>query len=298
MYFSELINYLVDNSIKFLINEKTANLVSMQVGGPAKIIVFPKRVSELVEILNILDNNRFVLIGNGTNCFFTDDYLNCPVISTKFINKVSVTENTIKAECGCSINNICKIALKNNLTGLEFAYGIPGSIGGAVYMNASAFGGMFSCIVISSLVYNKRNKCIYSITQNEHAFGHKSSVFQNEELYLLETTLQLTNGTFNEINHKMCEYLEKRISSQPFDMPSAGSVFIKPGEISASEIIDRLGLKGYAIGSAQISKKHAGFIVNTGNASAKDINRLISYIKSKVKTEYGISLKEEIIYIK
>lgn len=297
MYFSELVDYLVDNNINHNFNAKTADLVSMQVGGTAKLVVFPKETLQLIEIFKILDNNKFILIGNGTNCYFTDNYLDCPIISTKYINRTSVFENTINAECGCSVNSVCKIALNNNLSGLEFAYGIPGSIGGAVYMNASAFGGMFSNVVINSMVYDKERKSVYTITKDSHAFSHKSSIFQSRDLYVLNTTMQLKACNNDLIKQKMREYLKKRISTQPLDMPNAGSVFIKPKEAFASLLIDKLGLKGYSIGGAQISTKHAGFIVNTGNASANDINALVLYIKSKVKKEYNIDLKEEIILL-
>ena len=164
-------------------------------------------------------------------------------------------------------------------------------------MNASAFGGMFSNVVINSMVYDKKRKCVYTITKDSHAFSHKSSIFQNRDLYILNTTMQLKACNNDLIKQKMREYLKKRISTQPLDMPNAGSVFIKPKEAFASLLIDKLGLKGYSIGGAQISTKHAGFIVNTGNASANDINALVLYIKSKVKKEYNIDLKEEIILL-
>ncbi len=297
MYFSHLLKYLLSNDIKFIVNVKTSDLVSIQIGGNAKIAVFPKNIEELVNIFTILDDTKYVLIGNGTNCYFTDDYYDSPIISTRFIKNVIVDKNNIIAECGNSINSICKIASKNNLSGIEFAYGIPGSIGGGVYMNAAAFGDSLSSIVLCSTVYDKKSKTTYKITQNEHRFNTKSSIFQKEGLYVLETTLQLKEGKSKEIEQKMLFNLNKRINTQPLDMPNAGSVFVNPKNKSASAIIDSLGLKGYSIGDAQISTKHAGFIVNIGNAKAKDFNDLISYIKYTVKEKYNIILNEEIIFI-
>ncbi|MBQ8145264.1 MAG: UDP-N-acetylmuramate dehydrogenase [Clostridia bacterium] len=297
MYFSYLLKYLFNNSVKFILNVKTADLVSFKIGGKAKIAVFPKNINEFIDILTILNDTKFVIIGNGTNCYFTDDYFDHPIVSTRLLNKAYVDKNVVTAECGCTINSICKIALKSELSGLEFAYGIPGSIGGGVYMNASAFGDSFSSVILSSKVYDKKSKATYTITKEEHRFDTKHSIFKDGNLYVLESTFGLNDGKCNEINQLMLKNMNKRINTQPLDMPSAGSVFIKPDGPSASALIDSLGLKGYSVGDAQVSKKHAGFIVNNGNAKATEVNELISHIKHLVNEKYNIALKEEIIYI-
>ena len=297
MYFSALLKYLVNNHVKFSINVKTSELVSIKIGGTGKIAIFPKSIDELISILDILADNNYILLGNGTNCYFTDYNFDIPIISTKFINNVSFENNYLIAECGSSVNSICKLALKKELSGLEFAYGIPGSVGGAIYMNASAFGDSFSSVVIKSKAYDKKSRQIYTLSKEEHLFNTKSSIFQNKELLILESYLQLKNGNFEEIHKKMLTYMKKRTSTQPLNVPSAGSIFVNPSFKSASSMIDSLGLKGFSIGDAQISTKHAGFIINKGKASASDLNSLISFIKNKIKEKYNIELKEEVIFL-
>ena len=299
MDFRPLINLCESTNTKYLINGKTAPLTSIRVGNTAKLIVFPTEMHVFCQIIdNILTNNyKYVILGNGTNSYFCDVY-DGVVVVTNGIDTVLVSENDMIATCGASLKNCANNALCHSLAGLEFAYGIPGTIGGALYMNAEAFGSTIGQFVVKSVVYDTLTRQISELSSNEsHLFGKKCSIFSAKRYILLETTLRLTPSTFDFVKNKTCELLKKRNSSQPLDMPSAGSAFKRNGNYYVSKLIDEAGLKGFRIGGAEVSKKHAGFIVNSSGATANDINKLIEYIKHKIYDKYQINLIEEIIYI-
>ncbi len=294
---SELLEYLKNNSIKFVSPVKTADLVSFKVGGSGKIAVFPKTITQLTDVIEFIKQEKYVILGNGSNCYFTDDFFDGIIIVTSRLNKIEVENNTIIANCGANINSLCRFAMENNLSGLEFAYGIPGTVGGGVYMNASAFGGCFSDVVLSSTVLHIDSGAIFELDSEKHCFNIKKSIFQKKKLCLLATKFKLNYSNANEILEKMNAYRQKRKETQPLNMPSAGSTFVKPEKNHASFLIDKAGLKGFSVGEAQISEKHAGFIVNRGKATAKDVKELIKYIKSVVFEKFYVDLKEEIIYL-
>ena len=292
-----LLDYLSNNNVQCKSPVNTADLVSFKIGGVGSIAVFPKTIEQLCHIVNIVKNDRFVVLGNGTNCYFTNDYFDAVIIVTSGINKVVACDNVIFAECGASLNSVCKLALSNSLTGIEFAFGIPGTVGGAVTMNASAFGGGFSEIVVKSSALDIVSGKIVELNQAAHIFATKKSIFQSGKMCLLSTQIQLSVGVKKEIKEKMYGFLKRRILSQPINMPNAGSTFVKPKEDYAARLIDKAGLKGYTIGGAQVSTKHAGFIVNLGNATASDVNNLINYIKNDIYKKFNVELNEEIIYL-
>lgn len=297
MVTAELINYISKNSLHFVSPVKTRDLVSFKVGGTGDIAVFPKSVSELKCILDFVKNERFVLLGNGTNCYFTEGNFDDVIIVTSLINGISLADNAISAECGVSIKDLCTFAMENGLSGLEFAYGIPGTVGGAVCMNASAFGGCFADVVHCSTVYDFSKSNEHALSKNEHCFGTKTSIFRASTLSLLSTQFKLKCGEKGAIKAKMDEYLARRELTQPLDFPSAGSTFVKPADSHASFLVDKAGLKGFCIGGAAVSDKHAGFIVNLGGARSSEINELINHIKTTVKSKFNVSLQEEIIYL-
>lgn len=281
------------------INEKTAPLTSIKVGNVAKIIIYPHSIDALCEILFYVKSNniKFCVVGNGTNVYFCDEYNGAVIVTTK-INNISITNETIVADCGATISRCARMSLYHCLSGLEFAYGIPGTIGGALYMNAEAFGSRFSDIVEKCVVYDSVKKEVFELNHNELAFSQKSSIFSlNQNYYLLQAFLNLKSDKYENVRRKMLENFEKRKSSQPLDMPNAGSTFKRTNNVIPSKLIDECGLKGYTIGGAQISKKHAGFIVNIGGAKSKDIKNLIKFIKREVYIKFNQELDEEIIYI-
>lgn len=297
MNLSLLIKFLDQHNIEYQENGKTNRIVSFRIGGKAKIIVFPETTEHLVKILNFIKEEKHIVLGNGTNCFFSDSFYDGIVIVTSKISKVLCENNFIVAQTGACCGEICALALEKSLTGLEFAFGIPGTVGGCVTMNASAYEHSFSQIVSECEAFDYETGKIIKLSNKECCFFKKKSVFSSKKLCLLSASLKLEIGDKKSILEKMQNYLNRRKKSQPLDKPSAGSTFIRPKTGYASQLIDKCGLKGYSIGGAQVSKKHAGFIINTGGATSKDVIDLIEFVKNRVYDTFGVMLKEEIIYI-
>lgn len=297
MNYRSLLHYLEKNGVEFKENYRTSELVTFRIGGDAKIVIFPKNRRQLIDILRILKNNKFVVIGNGSNCYFTDGFYDGAIIATSKLNSISRENNLVVAECGAPITKVSKFAFDEELCGLEFSYGIPGTVGGAVAMNASAFGSDISTVLKESLAYDICSDKLVVLSNAEHIFSVKSSVFRKSRLILILSKFELQNGSKSEIYDKMNDNISRRREAQPLNLPSAGSAFIKPEHGYASQMIDSLNLKGYTVGGAQVSTKHAGFIVNIGGATAADVNDLIEIVKRKVNEQYKINLEKEIIYI-
>lgn len=293
----DLLDFLKSNSVRYSAPVNTADIVSFKVGGVGRAAIFPKDQRELLLILDLVGKEKFVVLGKGTNCYFTEANYDGIVVVTTDLNEIYMQDDFVVAECGATINSLCKFALENGLSGLEFAYGIPGTVGGGVCMNASAFGGCFADVVDSSIVYDCFDSKMLELDYASHRFGVKNSVFRFEPFCLLKVRFRLSRGNKAEIKSKMDEYIKKRALTQPLELPSAGSTFVRPKNAYASYLIDKAGLKGYKIGGAMVSEKHAGFIVNCGNATSKDVIALIQHIKSVVFEKFSVSLKEEIIYL-
>ena len=285
--------------ISYSIEAKTAVLSSFRVGGTAKLVVYPDCINSFCQLLSVIveNNIKFIVIGNGTNIYFNDYYQGI-IIITKNLSAISKNNHKLTALCGTDLNKLSRFALNERLSGVEFAFGIPGTVGGALYMNASAFGSSISTCIDETLVFDLMDKKIKTIYGEEHRFGLKSSVFSKEKRYIiLKTTFDLYPKSYEEIKEKMDMYMSYRINSQPLNFPSAGSVFIKPKDNFASKLVDEAGLKGTKIGGIEVSKKHAGFFINTGNGTANDVNNFISYVKKIIKEKYNIELHQEIIFI-
>lgn len=260
------------------------------------------------------------IVGNGTNLLVKDggirglvikyianDYFVIDSINANIEEKQSKTTNLglsqannedknyyVTVSSGIANASLAKILLDNSLSGFEFAGGIPGTIGGAIYMNAGAYGVEMKDIVVSTKYFDLNTYEIKTIANNEHNFEYRKSIFQNLNTVILETTLKLQKGNQEEIKAKMHEYAEKRKATQPLDKPSAGSTFKRGTDFITAKLIDESGLKGYSIGGAQVSNKHAGFIINEKNATAKDIINLINYVKEKVYEKFGKTIEEEV----
>lgn len=297
MDFEDLVSYLINSSIEYKLNVNTAEYVSFKVGGVGSVIAFPDTVQKLCNLIAYVNKKiKYFVLGCGTNCYFSSYYEGI-IISTKYLNKITVNNNKIIAECGASLTRCAVYAYDNALTGIEFLYGIPGSVGGGVYMNASAFGGMISHVVSKCNVYNIENQKIITLENSELNFDAKKSLFMDRKHLVLSAKFDLSFLDKKTIKEKMDLYLSKRCSSQPLDLPNAGSTFKRPQNGYASELIDRAGLKGFCAGGAQVSTKHAGFIVNNGNATSNDVITLINTIKNTIKNKYNVDLEEEIIYV-
>lgn len=278
-----------------------SSYTTMQVGGIASVVAFVRSAEEMITAIREAKNNcvKYVVMGNGSNVVFSDEGFDGLVIVTSEMKEFSIERNIIKADCGASLSRISAAAQRAELTGLEFAYGIPGTIGGGVVMNAGAFGGNLSDVVISSICYDTKNETIRKIDGAEHQFRYRDSVYQkNPNLIVLAVMMRLEHGKMEDIVSKMNENIKTRKEKQPLEYPSAGSVFKRPIGYYAGELIENCGLKGYRIGGAEVSEKHAGFIVNRGEATADDVTRLVNHVRSTVFDQYAVDLECEIRFIK
>ena len=274
-----------------LLNEPLKNHTTFKVGGPADILVTPTSKEELIECLK-LDVPKFVM-GNGSNLIVKDKGIRGLVIKTTKVNKITLDGNIIEAEVGAYLGKISIFARENSLTGFEFASGIPGTVGGGVSMNAGAYGGEMKDVVIET-TYCDLEGNIYTLNNEEHEFGKRKSFFTGKDFVVLSTKIKLNEGNKEEIATKMEELKNSRNTKQPVTMPSAGSIFKRPEGHFAGKLIEDSGLKGYTIGGAQVSTLHAGFIVNIGGATAKDILDLIKYIQDIVMKNYEVELETEV----
>ena len=280
---------------KCLYDEPMSNHTTYKVGGKAKTIIYPNSINHLVELLKYLksNNENYRILGKGSNLIFSSKYYDGVLINLELLNNYKIDGNKVTSEAGVSIVKLALETAKNNLSGLEFASGIPGTIGGGVYMNAGAYNSDFSNI-IKEVKYLDENFNIKTISNKDCNFEYRDSIFKkNKNMIILETTMELESKPYEEINEIIKTRREKRVASQPLEYPSAGSVFRNPEEAPAGKLIEDLGFKGYQIGGAKVSEKHANFIINAGDATGEDIKELIDYIKNKVKEEYNIDLHLE-----
>lgn len=264
-------------------------------GGIASCVVYPKDIEKLVSLLKLIRDSQipYKILGNGSNLLFSDQEYRGILIKLTELNQLEIIHNKIRVGAGFSLIKLSRIAAKNSLTGLEFASGIPGTIGGAVFMNAGAYKKDMGYIVRSVKVLTPDYRII-ELENKELNFHYRTSFFKNHPNFVcLEANIRLERGSRNAIEDLMKSRLKRRLDSQPLNYPSAGSVFRNPEGMYAGELIEKLGLKGFKIGGAMISDKHANFIINTGNATSKDIMELICYVKNQVKEKYNIELKVE-----
>ena len=286
----ELEDILGKENVKY--NEPMKMHTSFKVGGNADRFLIIDSKEKLTKVLN-LDLKNIYIIGNGTNILVRDKGIRGTVI--KYVAKnYEINDNIIKVEAGMPNALLSKPILENSIEGLEFAFGIPGTIGGAIVMNAGAFGREMKDVVVSTTYIDLDTKKIETINNLEHEFRYRESIFSKKHAVILETMLKLEKGNREEIKKKIEEYREKRINTQPLDVPSAGSTFKRGEGYITAKLIDESGLKGFTIGGAKVSEKHAGFIVNAKNAKAEDIINLIEYVKQKVYEKFGKHIEEEI----
>ena len=290
---------LKEKGIAYELDADVALRSSFKIGGIAQIAVFPKSVSELCDAVLFAGKEeiKFEVIGNASNILFAFERYNGALIFTSGACGLSVDDERIYAECGASLVSVANIARDNLLSGLEFACGIPARIGGAVVMNAGAHGSSMSEIIeyTDALDLQSRER----IKIYDHDYGYRESVYlKNKNLICLGASMRLTKiNEQDKISARMRENLDKRKSSQPIERPSAGSYFKRPEGDFAGRLIEECGLKGERVGGAEVSIKHAGFIVNNGGASFKDVLELEKIIKERVMSQFGIMLCREVILI-
>lgn len=279
-------------------NESMKNHTSFKIGGKCDYFVTPKNTQQLVSVIskaNELQIPYFVL-GKGSNLLVSDKGIEGVVISLSGLSDISVHGDEITVSAGVSVASLCTTALENGLSGLEFAYGIPGSVGGGLYMNAGAYGGEFSDTVIKAEYLTKDGE-IKEIDISSMALGYRTSVFKTNEGIILSVTFKLSKGDKTEIKAKMDDFLNRRKTKQPLEYPSAGSTFKRPEGYFAGALIEKNNLKGVSVGGAMVSKKHAGFVINYDNATADDVKVLMAKIQSIVKENDGVELTPEIIFV-
>lgn len=272
-----------------------STLTTYKTGGIAKLVVYPNNINNLKQLLKLIHkhNIKYFILGKGSNTLFSDKEFNGVIIKLDKLNNFEIKETEIYVESGMILSKLVQASVKNELTGLEFAIGIPGTIGGAIYMNAGAYGSKMSNIVKSVIVLDEKLQ-IEEIPLEKLKFDYRYSIFQaNKNLICVAANIKLEHGNHDEIASKIKENLLKRKNSQPLEYPSAGSVFRNPEGNYAGKIIEELGLKGKNIGGAEISTKHANFIINKNNASSSDILKLIKLVQKEVKDKYKIDLKLE-----
>lgn len=279
-----------------LYNEPMKNHTSFKLGGPADIFIEPDDIEELVIALKSLreHNIPYYLIGNGSNLLVSDKGLRGAVvkIGEKF-NSVNIDGERVTAECGILLSTLSKQAAKSSLTGMEFASGIPGALGGAVTMNAGAYGGEMKDIVEWVEVLDQDLKLI-RLQSSEMEFGYRSSVVEPRGYIAIRCCLKLKKGNPDEINSIMADLTQKRTTKQPLHLPSAGSTFKRPEGYFAGKLIEDAGLRGFSIGGAQVSTLHCGFVVNNGDAAAQEVYDLIRHVQRTVYEKFGVRLETEV----
>ena len=288
--------------VELLENEAMAGHCSFKIGGPVRAIAWPESVESLVEICRILKEHGHApyMLGNATNILFPDEGLRQIFIicSTKLDEMYMTEDGAIFAQAGISLAKLASFAYQHSLAGLEFASGIPGSIGGGLMMNAGAYGGELKDVVESVSAYSLKEQRVVELSNAECRFDYRTSLFQQEGGYvLLGAKFRLNEGEQAAIAAKSRELNEKRRDKQPLDLPSAGSAFKRPVGGFAAALIEQCGLKGYAIGGAQVSEKHSGFVVNRGGATAAEVRELMAHVKKTVLEKTGVDLTPEMIML-
>ncbi|MGN0975981.1 MAG: UDP-N-acetylmuramate dehydrogenase [Gemmiger sp.] len=280
--------------------EPLSRHTTFRIGGRAAVFCEPETVPQLVGTLELCRRYDvpYYLLGNGSNTLFADEGYNGAVVSVgRPLGRITVSENTVFAGAGASLAAVCKAALGASLAGLEFAYGIPGYLGGAVYMNAGAYGGEMKDVV-KNVTFLDSGLHLRTLTSSELEFGYRTSIFERQHWCILEAELCLTPGDSAQIHAQMEELMARRKEKQPLDYPSAGSTFKRPQGAFAGKLIQDCGLAGFRVGGAAVSTKHCGFVVNLGGATCADVVELTEQVKQIVQQRTGYTLEREIRVVK
>ena len=272
------------------------NYTSFKVGGPAELFLSPENAGQTAKLVRFCEKEEIpvFVLGKGSNLLVSDRGIKGAVIYTGKQCGISLTdENTVRAQSGASLAQLCTFALENSLSGLEFAYGIPGTVGGAVFMNAGAYGGEMKDVLLNS-EYVSTDGTSGELDNEAMELSYRHSAYENSNLVITAASVRLAPADRNEIKSTINDILARRKEKQPLEYPSAGSTFKRPEGNFAGALIEQCGLKGVSVGGAQVSEKHAGFIINRGGATAADILSLIKHVQARVKAQTGVSLETEI----
>lgn len=277
-------------------NEPMCNHTTFKVGGCADWFLMPESEEQLSELLKVTEREKMPLfiLGNGSNLLVGDNGIRGAVVCLcKKMDRIYVDGNEIYAESGAVLSRVSNAALAAGLSGIEFASGIPGSMGGAIFMNAGAYEHELK-EAVASVRYMDMSGNVFELSCEECEFGYRSSVFSKNSFIILGCRLKLKPDNKEDIKARIADYTNRRVAKQPLDKPSAGSTFKRPVGYFAGGLIEQSQLKGYSIGGAQVSEKHAGFIINTGNATARDVLDLIEYVQKVVFEKFGVMLEPEV----
>ena len=281
---------------KVLVKEPMASHTTFKIGGPADYFVKPETVEELAAVLKLCKEEEvpYFILGNGSNLLVGDKGFRGVVIQLyKNFDGMTIEGTTVTAKAGAMLVRVAKESGKAGLTGLEFASGIPGTIGGAMVMNAGAYGGEMKDVVTSVTVLAKDGE-IKKLSGEEMNFRYRGSVVEDEDYIVLEAVMELKEGNLEEIQARMAELTLQRKTKQPIEFPSAGSTFKRPEGYFAGKLIQDAGLRGFQVGGAQVSEKHCGFVINAGGATAADVMSLMQQVSDKVNEEFGVTLEPEV----
>ncbi len=279
-------------------NISMSNYTTFRTGGSADIMICPQTKEELKNVVKFLfeEGSSYYILGNGSNLLVSDEGIRKPIIFIgRDFSDVDVFEDCITARSGALLSSVARKAANNMLTGFEFAAGIPGTVGGALIMNAGAYGGEMKDVV-EAVSFLSPDGTEYVVSGDEMEFSYRKSALSDTGCIILGTTLRLTEGNQKDIEEKMTELAAKRREKQPLEFPSAGSTFKRPEGCFAGALIESSGLKGRMVGGAQVSEKHAGFIINKGGATTEDILTLINIVKETVYEKHGVMLETEVKY--
>ena len=285
---------------RILVDEPLAAHTTFRIGGPADCFCTIESTEELQNAIGVARDLEvpWFILGRGSNLLVSDEgYRGLILHIGRGFEQVHIEGETVTAQSGISLSALGRIVLEHSLDGFSFAAGIPGSLGGAVYMNAGAYGGEMKDILVSALVMDPEGSC-FLLSNEEMGLGYRESVFQHRDWIILEATLKLRAGDRDKIEADMKDLMQRRSSKQPLEYPSAGSVFKRPPGYFAGGLIEEAGLKGFQIGGARISEKHAGFIINAGEATAADVVALVRHAQDVVEHDSGVRLEPELKILK
>lgn len=291
--------FMAEKEVEYKRDHLIKDFSSVRIGGTAFVLAFPDTEEKLISLIRYLNGNniKYKVVGKMTNILASDEGYDGVIVFTLKLTHYSFDGCAVCAECGALFSLVIARAAQHALGGREALSGIPGTVGGMIYSNAGAFGMEMSDFVESARVYDVSEDKILALTNDEMKFSYRKSIFSEKEYILINARILFEKKETERILSDIKEYREKRLSTQPHEYPSLGSIFKRNKDTSAGELIDSLKLKGYSVGGAAVSEKHAGFIVNRGGATGKDFQLLIAFIKEKVLEEFGVLLEEEVEYL-
>ena len=294
----KLLDFFDKNDIEYKTGLSLKEISSFRIGGKADLVCYPSSSEQVSAVVKFCVSQTFdyLSFGKCSNVVFSDSGISKLIIKTDKLDSISFDNELFSFGAGVMLAKASKFTIDSGFTGMEFAYGIPGSIGGAVYMNAGAYGGQMSdCVVKTEYVDDKGNICVLS--QDDHTFSYRHSFFSDKNYIITKTYIILEKGD-KELSEKNVRELQNaRKTKQPLEYPSAGSVFKRPEGYFAGKLIQDCGLKGFSVGGAAVSEKHSGFIINTGNATCEDVKNLVSVIQNKVFDDFNVKLECELKFI-